>query len=419
MGKVTLGNRVWFSGAEISRITREKRVIFFGRGEWMEKTLNYLATDGDYIVDNSKYEQGQMERGLKIYSPEKLKTENWDEIYVIITTTGFREVQTQLCEFGLVPGRHFCVSPSLKNFQTISRISEHKQVIYFTCSDRYLEGDSQKGGGLYCYYIQSGEMKKLVNGLCHGIVEGNDRIYLVDDTRGICVLDKDLELCEKFHLPPKSRPHGIAYCSQRELIFVNFSGRDSVGIYDGHGYEQVDEIFISNKWKKIGVPQHHVNDLCVYQNSLYVSMFSFSGNWKIGVYDGGLLEFDIDSREKLGPVVSDLWLPHSPKIIEDILFYCDSMRGKVYSGTSKLMTEFSGFVRGITYDGEFYYIGQSMHRYIDRRQGTTNNISLDTGVFMVDGAGKATKFFAMPHLTDIDTVFIPSASEGKSDELGT
>ena len=410
MSGMGLGSEVWLSWGEINRVAREKRIVFFGRGYWMEKALNYLAISADYVVDNNEYEHGQMEKGLKIYSPEKLRTENWDQVFVIITTSGFQEVEAQLCEYGLVPGKHFCVSPSLKNFRAVSRINEHEQVVYLTSSDRYLDGDMQKGGGLYSFDIQSREMKKVVNGLCHGIVEGKDYIYLVDDTQGIRVLEKDFIMREKFELPSKSRPHGIAYCPERELIFISFSGRDSISIYEAHSYKQVDEIFLSNKWQRTGIAQHHMNDLCVLGNSLYVSMFSFSGNWKIGLYDGGILEFDIDSRELVMPVVTDLWMPHTPTVIEDKIFYCDSMRGKVYSGTWDLMTEFNGFVRGLAYDGEFYYVGQSMHRYIDRCQGTTNNISLDTGIFLVDDTSKATKFFAMPHLTDINSVFIPSLS---------
>jgi len=413
MSTVNLGNGQWLSWGELNHAIRGKRVIFFGRGEWMEKTLNYLATDGDYIVDNNKYEHSQVERGLKIYSPEKLRTENWEEIFIIITTSGFQEVETQLCEFGFISERHFCISPSLKNFRSISRINKHKQTIYLTCSDRYLKGELERGGGLFSYDIQTGNTKKVINGLCHGIVEGSGCIYLVDDTTGIRVLEKNFEVRDRFELPPKSRPHGIAYCAERKLIFVNFSGRDSIGIYESRSYKKIDEIFLSNKWQQTKIAQHHVNDVCVYGNSLYVSMFSLSGNWKIGAYDGCILEIDIDLRQVLMPVVSNLWAPHSPTIVNGMLFYCDSMRGKVYKSTWKILIECNGFVRGIEYDGEFYYIGQSMHRYIDRREGTTNNISLDTGVFMVDGTDKVTKFFAMPHLTDINAIFIPSSSQGE------
>ncbi|NQV01549.1 MAG: hypothetical protein HQ542_02805 [Bacteroidia bacterium] len=394
---------------EINRVLQQKRAIFFGRGEWMEKGLNYIA-GADYVVDNNKYEHGQEELGLTIHSPVKLTTEVPDEIFIIIATTGFKDVIAQLTDFGFTPGQHFCVSPSLKNYHAITRIAEHEQTVYLTCSDRYLQGDNEKGGGLYSFELQSGRMEKIIDGLCHGLVEGDGRYYLVDDITGIRILDTDFKPIELFELPGKSRPHGIAYCPNRDLIFVSLSGRDTIGIYDGKDFKLVDEIKLSGKWDKTAIAQHHVNDLFVYNNSLYISMFSLSGNWKVGVYDGGILEYDIDSLARIGPVVTGLWLPHTPVVIKGNLMYCDSMRGTVVGNSGKRLASFNGFVRGITYDDEFFYIGQSMHRYIDRRVGTTDNISLDTGIFIVEPENKVTRFFSMPHLTDINTVFIPSKS---------
>lgn len=402
-------DEMWLNWEEVNQRVRGKRVIFFGRGEWMEKALNYLVSGGDYVVDNNKYEQGQTESGLCIYSPQKLRTEERDDIFVLITTKAFQEVEAQLCSIGLVPGQHFCVSPSLRSLRAIARVNDHDQTVFFTCSARYMDGIWHKGGGFYSLSLQSGKTRKLVNGLCHGITEGEDCTYLVDDTVGIRVLTSNWFLeRERFQLPPKSRPHGIAYCPKRDLIFVAFSGRDSIGVYEADGYKLVDEMFLSGKWARTGIAQHHVNDLCVHNDSLYVSMFSVSGNWKIGMFDGVILEFDLEEPKIIPPVATNLWLPHSPTMINGILCYTDSMRGKVYVGSQKVMTQFNGFVRGIAYDGEFYYVGQSMHRYVNRRLGTTNNISLDTGIFMVDAVSKMTKFFATPHLTDINALFIPS-----------
>lgn len=161
----------------------------------------------------------------------------------------------------------------------------------------------------------------------------------------------------------------------------------------------------------MGTSQHHINDLLVFEDSLYASMFSFSGNWKIGIFDGGILEFDISTRELFMPVVTGLWMPHTPTIIESKLWYTDSMRGKVYCGTEELLIEFNGFVRGIAYDGRFHYVGQSLHRYPDRLRKITHNVSLDTGVFMVDKESYMTKFFPTPRLTDINTILIPSVEK--------
>jgi hypothetical protein len=70
-----------------------------------------------------------------------------------------------------------------------------------------------------------------------------------------------------------------------------------------------------------------------------------------------------------------------------------------------VLATFNGFIRGVDYDGEFYYVGQSQHRHITRRLGASN-ISLDTGIFMLDPVTKCTKFFPTPGLTDINAVMV-------------
>lgn len=396
-------NDSWVSWEEVLQLISGKRVIFFGSGEWVEKTLPYLNTKGDYIVDNNPYEHGQSLRGLAIRKPEILKKENPDEIIIIITTTGFQEVSEQLIGYGLMPGRHFIVSPSLKNYYAISRINNHDCTLLLTCSDQPNEVET-RGGGLYSFQIGKNKLEKIISGNCHGLVDGPGCLYLVDDTVGVRVLNRKLEEQLTFPLPEKSRPHGIAYSPEKNLIMVVLSGRDSVGFFDAQNYKLIDELHISDKWKHTSIAQHHLNDLCVNGNSIYLSMISSSGNWKRGVYDGAVIEIAMDNRKILGPVVSDLWFPHSPTMIKGNLCYCDSNKGIVYNSTWKIISKFNGFVRGIAHDGEFYYVGQSMHRYIDRLQGASDNISLDSGIFIIDESSKATKFFSIPQLTDIKTV---------------
>jgi hypothetical protein len=401
-------DEIWLSWSEINQIQARRDLVFFGRGEWMGKSIPYLAKPAAYVVDNNRYEQGQEEAGLQIYSPERLKEENPDGIFVIITTTSFPDVDRQLRSYGLRPGVHYCISPSLKNFQVTSRVNQHRQTIHFTCSDQ-----PDQGGGLYSYDIATREKKKLLEGLCHGIVQSDKQIFMVDDLVGIRVMNSELETTKILDMPAKSRPHGIAHCPNRNIVFVNFSGRDAIGMYKVDSGEFLGEISLSEKFQKTGVAQHHINDSCVYGDYLYVSMFSCSGNWKIGMYDGAILQFDIDSRKCLGPVATDLWMPHTPIVINGVLHYCDSMRGIVTDTTWRVMTQFNGFVRGITYDGTYFYIGQSAHRYLDRREGTTNNISLDTGIFLVDAVNKVSKFYSIPDLTDINSVvFLGNETSG-------
>jgi hypothetical protein len=396
----------WLSWSELTSAVEGKKLVFFGRGEWMEKTIPYLAASAAYVVDNNPYEQGQQEAGLTIFAPDKLREEEPDSVFIIIATSGFLDVIQQLQQYGFRPGTHYCVSPSLKNFHVVSRIDGHRQVVHFTCSDRRDENNPHRGGGLYSYDLQTRAKEKLIDGMCHGAVVSKDRVFLVDDTVGLRIMSTTLSTLRTIELPPKSRPHGIAYCPGRERVYVTFSGRDSIGEYDVKTGESLREIRLSAKFERSGVAQHHVNDLYVHGDYLYVSMFSHSGNWKIGLYDGCILQFDLETGECMGPAVSNLWMPHTPVVINGTMYFCDSMRGVVSDSTWRILTRFNGFVRGISHDGSFFYIGQSTHRYIDRREGTTDNISLDTGIFLVDPVHKVTKFFSMPELSDINSLLI-------------
>ncbi|MDA8730262.1 TIGR03032 family protein, partial [Alphaproteobacteria bacterium] len=129
-------------------------------------------------------------------------------------------------------------------------------------------------------------------------------------------------------------------------------------------------------------------------------------NWRLGVYDGGIIEFDIDSCKFNDPILRDCWMPHSPQLIGENLMYCDSMRGSVNCGTWKKMIKFNGFVRGLAYDNQFYYVGHSMHRHIHRLENVSSNVSIDTGIFMFDEQSKISKFFHIPQLTDIHSLYI-------------
>ena len=396
----------WLNWEEVIKKTADKRVVFFGRGEWVEKTLPYLDADYDYIVDNNPYELGNTEHDLEIKKPSVLKDENLAEILVIITSASFTEISAQIMEYGLIPGEHFIVTPSLKNFKSIAPITSHDCTILFTCSDQPDKDNENSGGGFYSMTLQNPKPKKLISGHCHGIVKGGDKYFLLDDLVGVRVLDAKLNQIETFELPPKSRPHGITYCEKRDWLFIVLTGNDTIGVYAAKDFKKIGEVVVSDKFEKSGIPQHHINDVCILGDSVYLSMISLSGNWKKNVHDGVIVEIDVDTLEIRGVVTSGLWYPHSPTIINGNLCYCDSMRGTVHTSTWKTLTKFNGFVRGIAHDGTYWYVGQSSHRYIDRIEGTSDNISLDTGIYLIEEQTKITKFFAIPELVDLKTILV-------------
>ena len=104
--------------------------------------------------------------------------------------------------YGLIPGKHFCITPSLKDFNSISKVTSHDQTLYIACSDSYLEGNLERGGGFYKYNTSSGELK-IINGLCHSIVDGKGCKYLIDDIVGIRILDEKFSTIDIMDLPQK------------------------------------------------------------------------------------------------------------------------------------------------------------------------------------------------------------------------
>ena len=394
----------WLTWDQVNRATQGRLIVCFGAGNRMQRTLKYLERPVAYIVDNNKYMQGEVESGMAIKPPEVLRDELLSQIFVIITSVGFDSIIPQLESYGLERGEHFCVSPVLRDFAVISRIQDHTQTIYFTSSDPVGEG-----GGLYRLEIPAGRPEQIFAGHCHGAVMHSGHVYVVDDSvHGIRVLDSKLDQERIIELPRGCRPHGIA--TNGEELYVAYTGWDSIGCYDVASGKESKDLHLPWINVSTGLPEHHINDLCCWRDMLYVTMFSYSGNWKRGIYDGVVLQIDTRRPHKDAKViVSNLKLPHTPTVIlaatGETLHFCESLEGRVWAGTDRLVVSFNGFIRGIAYDGEFIYVGQSQHRHITRRLGAPN-ISLDSGIFLVDAETRCTKFYPAPDTADINTVFL-------------
>ena len=42
-------------------------------------------------------------------------------------------------------------------------------------------------------------------------------------------------------------------------------------------------------------------------------MFSETGNWRLDVYDGCVLQIDLKNKKIDNAIVRNLWMPHNPK----------------------------------------------------------------------------------------------------------
>ena len=67
-----------------------------------------------------------------------------------------------------------------------------------------------------------------------------------------------------------------------------------------------------------------------------------------------------------------------------------------------------GFIRGIAFNGTYYFIGQSESRYFDRLKGIRNNIGMSAGFYLFDEDSKACKFFHIPQLHQVRDLVVLS-----------
>ena len=138
------------------------------------------------------------------------------------------------------------------------------------------------------------------------------------------------------------RAHGIDYNEMKNLISLSCSYRDSIIILDGSGNIK-KEVFISDKFKKTGIPQHHVNDHIILDDYVYVSMFSLSGNWKKGIFDGGILQIDLKNPKNRNVVVSELRMPHNVEFYMNEIHVLDSCAEILLLGITKTLLIFQVF----------------------------------------------------------------------------
>jgi len=346
------------------------------------------------------------EKGKKVLNPTIIDKHK-DRYFVVICTTSFVEVSEQLEGFGYHPQKDFIVSPILNDLRIISELENHEAKMLFTSGLPEID-DLQCGGGVYELDLRGTiwTYRKVYSGICYGLIKFENTFVTVDDKCGIVQLDKDYNVILSKELNHATRGHGIGYSEKQERFYVVSSYRDSVLVLDKE-FNSVDEIFVSDKYQLGGSPEHHCNDLCIVGDSLYVTMFSYTGNWKRDVFDGVVLEIDLRSHKVVRPVVMDLWMPHNISFLEGSLTVLDSLRGELKANNVRPIGRFPAFTRGLDYDGVFFYVGQSRNRNYSKNLGLSLNISIDTAIVIFDPVTKASRTIGLPQkLSEIHSILL-------------
>ncbi|MEA3346891.1 MAG: hypothetical protein U9Q21_02240 [Candidatus Auribacterota bacterium] len=410
MSNNILPDEVWKSWSEFNKAVRGKEIIFFGASDdWTAKTLQKSSIESFYFVDNNETLHGSSFFNTQVKNPEILKTKAKDR-FVVITSGAYESVYPQLVEYGLKPGSDFCITPALNNLKAITDVHNHEATLLISSPDHKiysnLDKDSSVGGGLFTYNIKTMECNRVLDGTFHQIMDTGKEFYIADEKRGICRVSRDFKLLDTYGGGEGDKPHGIAYCPERNLVFLAKTGKDIICAYDVKTKKLKFEIKFTDKIKKAGKPGHWINDIFVKGDYLYASMFSHTGSYLDGVYDGGVQQIKIDNPDERHVLMNGLWMPHSVCFFDSEICVLDSMYGYFYKTDKKVIGDFFGFIRGIAYDNVYYYIGQSETRYFDRLKGIRKNIGMNAGFYLFDEETKAAKFFTIPKLRQVRDIVV-------------
>jgi hypothetical protein len=403
--------KIPFSSVEdIEKKKGNREIALFGKGVNAEKTMRILPDRGiSLIVDNVSNLWGTIQNEVTVKSPDVLKEIGNENIFVVICTTSFSEVHEQLISFGFKADKDFVVSPILNDLRIIAELESIERKLLFTSGSPKQDSDKY-GGGIYEMTVKGDtwHYKKVISGNCYGMIKFNDNFISVDTDLGVFEFDVDYNILRNKELPTGTRGHGISYNPERNLFYLAGSNIDGALILNSD-FEIIDQINISEKIIYSNAPNHHCNDLIAINNSLYMSMFSFTGNWKLDVFDGGVLEFDLETKKLIGPVISNLWMPHNILFINGSLTVLDSLRGYLRKNNAQVVGEFPAFTRGLAHDGIYFYIGQSRNRNFSKFLGVSNNISIDAGIVIFDENTKVSRTLQLPpKISEIHSIQVVS-----------
>jgi len=379
----------------LTRASAGRPLVLWGAGNIAMKTMRRVGDRIALVCDNSANMWGGRQDGIEIIDPPSLRA-RCEDAYIVICTTSFREVSLQLESLGYQAGSDFMISPILNDLRIINEMESLDARILFS-SGMQPSNDPLGGGGVYEMVVRGDEWsyRKILSGSCHSITVRGEHVWTVDDKLGLIELDGDYTVIRNRPLPTRSRGHGLAFDDEEGHFYISCSARDAVLAYDSD-LEHCRTLPLSDKHEREGGPFHHTNDCCIVGDSLYVSMFSETGNWRRDVFDGAVVEFDLRTAKKIGTPIRDLWMPHNVAFINGGIMVLDSLRGALRGNNASILGEFPAFTRGLAHNGDLFFIGQSRNRNFSRNFGLSNNISIDTGITIFDEITKVSRTLQLP-----------------------
>lgn len=398
---------MWITWEKLDSLIYDNDFVIFGQGVWADQLMAKTHKSPLFIVDNNKLyttSEFNLNKKVKVFDVSALSKIKKGTV-ILICTTSYEVVAEQLKSLGFSVGIDCFISPSLYDFKLANKLKTLQRQFLIACSDLEVKDSDTTGGGLYKYNLGSKEYLKVFSGRIMDIQRIDNKYLISEESSGIFELDRDFNLVNSYLTPQNTKIHGLAYNSDEELLYVANTTLDKVMILDLNKGHYVDEIVISSPLSNDEYCRHHITDLFYNNGKLHIAMYSLSGFWKDGIYDGGVKIFDTKLKQCLANVFNDLWLPHSVKMVDGRLVVCDSRRGQVYHGTNNVVSSISGFVRGVTFDRDFYYLGQSEQFYFDTLN-KDDYCYINCGIHILDKNSKLKRFESLDGLSNIQSIVI-------------
>ncbi|MDB4829559.1 hypothetical protein OAH41_00255 [Paracoccaceae bacterium] len=397
-------NQIWMSWSELNERIKGREVILYGRSEdWLPKTLNLLHKAPQLIVDRNKKYRGTSYKGVNIASPDHFfSMPSSSKPFIVITSSVYDEIVDLLLEKNFCAGVDFCCCPEFRDFAALAKLRSVDKSVIVSSSD-YLDKtrarSSAAGGGIFLYDLATSQYEKKVSGVYRQLTKIRDGYLAVEYVTGeIHIIDKAFKILDRI---PLDKPNycGISSCEDTGFVTVVNAATDSVKLLSLTNFSLVDEIYFS-KSKNDTSSAHHLNDCCIHDGKLYITMFSLTGSWKLGIFDGALVQYDLNSiASGYTVLVSNAWMPHSPEVIDNEICYLDSMNGNFITSNQYVTAHFDYFARGLDGDGQLYCIGASENMYASRVRDSRGrrNIMVNAGFSIYDRVANISRFYPLMH----------------------
>ncbi len=384
----------FLSETELNQIEKDYNIVLWGAGVLGEKTINLLHDDPVCFIDNNPKLQGSTFEGRPVRSPDALGElrDEFEDLYLVICVQKFKELHSTLKESGFEYEVNCAITPMAREYKVLEDLRDHSGTVLFSNYD--------EEGGLYLYDFANDNLEKKFHGSVRGFTHVNDEIVCASK-RGIHRLDdQTFNQIESVDIE-QYEVCGITYDASAEELVLGNTQTDEVTFLKYPSLTVDRSISLSDRFENTGEEQHHINDIIVVEDRIFVLMFSLTGWWRRGVFDGGVFQLDSETGEILDTMhVPDVWMPHSLMENGGDLYVLDSMNGELLKGFEHKKAEFQGFVRGLDFHGKYCYVGQSLHRHVTRmEEQLTTQIS--PGIHVVDLEYGASHFVQLPELENI------------------